>query len=87
MLQGHRGEVVCVAFPSSGDTLLTGSVDRTLMVWDAPSGHALCTLVGHTGEIAAAHLSFDGALAASASTDGTARVWDAASGACLAVLK
>jgi dynein assembly factor with WDR repeat domains 1 len=78
---------VCLAFAPSGDVLLTGSVDHTLMIWDAWSGAQICTLVGHTGEISAAQFSFDGGLVASASTDCSARVWDATNGSCLAVLK
>ncbi len=76
-----------MAFAPSSDVLLTGSVDHTLMVWDAWSGAQVCALVGHTGEISAAQFSFDGAFIASASTDRSARVWDATNGTCYAVLK
>ena len=36
-LQGHSGEVISLCFDSSGDTLLTGSFDHTVFVWDVPT--------------------------------------------------
>ena len=40
-------EVTCVAVLSNGN-IVSGSSDRTLMMWDASSGECLKTLHGHT---------------------------------------
>jgi WD40 repeat protein len=37
-LTGHTGVVLCVAFCQEGRTVVSGSADRTLRLWDAGSG-------------------------------------------------
>ena len=47
----QRGaQVWCVAVMSNGH-VVSGSGDRTVMVWDASSGECLKTLRGHTGSV------------------------------------
>ena len=43
-------QVQCVAALSNG-RVVSGSYDRTLMVWGASSGQCLRTLTGHTGYV------------------------------------
>ena len=38
-------------FNSDGDKLLTGSFDKTAMIWDVRSGECIHMLDEHTGEI------------------------------------
>ena len=38
-LRGHSGEVYTCAFSPDGSTVLSGSWDNTLKLWDVGSGH------------------------------------------------
>ena len=47
--QGHRDSVTSVAISPDGATLVSGSADRTVRVWDAASGECRAVLeVGPT---------------------------------------
>lgn len=44
---GHTEYVTAVAITPDGQTIISGSVDRTLKLWNLASGIKLCTLVAH----------------------------------------
>ncbi|MCH8241546.1 MAG: hypothetical protein IH897_02920 [Planctomycetes bacterium] len=69
-----------VAFSPDGRRIVSGSLDRTLKVWDAQSGRETLTLKGHTGEVSSVAFSPDGRRIVSGSSDKTLKVWDAESG-------
>jgi len=50
-LNGHKGEIVSLHFNAEGDKILTGSFDKTAMVWDTRTGKCIHVLAEHTGEI------------------------------------
>src|SRR5262245_61237395 len=79
-LKGHAGDVRTVAFSPDGQTLVTGSEDKTAIVWDLSSGRSLHVLSGHTAVVNSASFSPDGSQILTASKDKTARVWDMATG-------
>jgi len=74
------GRVHAVAVSPDGRTIVSGSSDRTLKVWDAASGHLLRSLEGHTGAVNAVALSPDGRTIVSGSWDHTIRAWNLTSG-------
>jgi hypothetical protein len=49
VLEGHTNGVLCLAGDSKTNTLVSGSIDKTVRVWDSMSGECLYTLRGHTG--------------------------------------
>lgn len=53
-LVGHTGGVW--SSQMSGSTIISGSTDRTLKVWDADTGVCIHTLYGHTSTVRCMHL-------------------------------
>ncbi|KAM6516800.1 hypothetical protein FSOLCH5_007742 [Fusarium solani] len=86
-LDGHGRSVLSVAFSADGQRLASGSVDRTVKVWDTATGACVQTLEGHGQSVYAVAFSADGQRLASGSVDKTVKVWDAATGACVQTLK
>jgi WD40 repeat protein len=79
-LRGHTEIVYAVAFSPDGRSVLTGSFDKSLKLWDTATGKELRTLDGSTGHqeiILSVAFSPDGRTFASGSSDKTAKVWEA----------
>jgi hypothetical protein len=75
-----------VAFSHDVTQVVSGSVDKTVKIWDAGSGAYLKTLKGHSGSVRSVAFSHDGTQVVSGSVDKTVKIWDAGSGACLKTL-
>jgi len=75
---GHAGHVTSVALSADGKRALTGSVDKTAVLWDGPSGKKLQTFHGHTDAVRSVALSGDSKHVLTGSWDGTAILWEAA---------
>jgi WD40 repeat protein len=90
-VEGFRGDqsvVTSVTLSAEGTTIVTGSVDGMVRVWDAASGVLeRQVLRGHEGSVLSVALSADGTTIVSASRDNTVRIWDAASGECREVIQ
>ncbi|XP_022089096.1 uncharacterized protein LOC110978414 isoform X2 [Acanthaster planci] len=71
-LQGHTDAVFCLMFDKC--RILTGSMDRTIRVWDIRSGRSIRKIYGHKGGIRC--LQFDDTRIVSGSWDMTVMVWD-----------
>src|SRR3954464_9219891 len=80
VLDGHEDFVRSVAFSPDGKTLVSGSDDRTVKLWDVATGKENATLKGHKASVRCVAYSPDGKTVASGSDDGTIRLWDATSG-------
>ncbi|PCH65087.1 MAG: hypothetical protein COC01_10410 [Bacteroidetes bacterium] len=74
-LKGHEGNIVSSFFSDDGQTIVTGSEDKTARIWNL-KGETIAVLEGHSSFIKKAVFSPDGKLIATASYDGTARLWD-----------
>jgi hypothetical protein len=79
MLKGHEGSagVGTVAFAPDGQTIVSGSRDKTIRLWDAATGEAKLdgkALVGHTGVVWSVAFSPDGKTIVSGSHDNTIRL-------------
>lgn len=83
MLVGHTDKVNAVKFhthPSTGSSLLTGSIDRTIRIWQpdpaSPRSFAhVSTLQGHEGSINSIAAVDDSDVVASGTADGIVRIW------------
>jgi WD40 repeat protein len=83
----HADAVSAVAFSPDGERLVSASMDRTLVAWDAGNGGRLATFAGHESGVTSLEWSPDGGRVVSGSWDGSVRVWDTASGDEVATLK
>lgn len=79
---GHTAAVRC--FCLAGNTLISGSKDATIRIWDIEKAKPLLTLTGHTGPITA--LAVEGDVIVSASEDLTIRIWKKETGELLHTL-
>ncbi len=79
-LTGHTNGVTSVALSADGQTLASGSNDRTIKVWNLSTGKEVRTLTGHTNGVTSVALSADGQTLASGSNDRTIRVWNLSTG-------
>jgi hypothetical protein len=86
VLTGHSGVVNSVSYSPDGRYIASGSVDRTIKIWDATTGALVRTLTGHSGYVYSVSYSPDGRYIASGSWDGTIKIWDATTGALVRTL-
>jgi WD40 repeat protein len=74
-----------LVFAPDGQTLVSGSYDRSVKVWQGTSGKILYHLLGHTDKIQAIAIHPSGQILASASRDGI-RLWNLPTGELLRFL-
>lgn len=79
--KGHTDLVREVAYSPDGKTILTGSYDKTAILWDVSTGTQIRTLTGHTSWVLSVAYSPDGKTVLTGSWDNTAILWDMATGA------
>jgi len=87
VLKGHTGNVYCVSVTPDGKTVVSGSIDKTLKVWDLATGRCRATLKGHTGSVSGVAVTPDGKTIVSGSSDKTLKVWGLETGRCHATFK
>ncbi len=86
-LTGQSTLIRSVAFSPDGQTLISGSEDSTLKVWDLKTGSQVQTLTDHSGWISSVAIAPDGQTLASGSKDSTINLWNLRTGALLRTLR
>ena len=87
MLQNSTGLYTRVALSADGKMLASGSSDKTVKVWEIPSGKELRILQGQSDWVSSVAFSPDGKTLASGSWNQTVKVWEVASGKELRTLQ
>ncbi len=75
-LTGHTYRVTSVAISPDGKTLVSGSVDKTIKIWNLDTGTLQKTLTGHTEVFMSVAISPDGKTLVSGSSDATIKIWN-----------
>jgi WD40 repeat protein len=73
---GHSYEVRSVAFSPDSARVLSGSVDRTIKLWDAETGALIRTFMGHSSPVNSVGFSPGGARVVNPRGSGDTRVRD-----------
>jgi WD40 repeat protein len=85
-LTDHYSYVNSVAFSPDGQTLASGSNDKTIKLWDVTTGNLLQTLTDHYSHVNSVAFSPDGQTLVSGSQDRTIKLWNVATGKLLQTL-
>ncbi|PAX57149.1 serine/threonine-protein kinase [Brunnivagina elsteri] len=79
-LTGHSSPVNSLAISPDGNTLASGSSDKTIKLWNLATGEEIRTLTGHSHRIHSVAISPDGKTLVSGSSDKTIKLWNLAIG-------
>jgi WD40 repeat protein len=79
-LRGHRGRVSGLAFSPDGATLFSGSLDKSVRIWDVSTGQSRPLIEAHRGGVNGIAISADGQIVASGSYDRTVVICNARTG-------
>ena len=76
VISGHLGWVRAITFSPDNDWFATGSVDRTIKIWDVASGALRLTLTGHINTVRGLKVSNRHPYLFSCSEDRAVKCWD-----------
>ncbi|MDB9486116.1 WD40 repeat domain-containing protein [Dolichospermum circinale CS-537/01] len=79
-LTGHSHWVNAIAVTPDGKTVISGSSDKTIKIWDVVTGTEKFTLPGHSNSVSAIAVTPDGKTVISGSSDNTIKIWDVGTG-------
>ena len=68
--------VNALAFSPDGTKIATGSLERTVNLWDAATGQSVAVFAGHAAQVFHVAFSSDGTELVWASQDATVKLWD-----------
>lgn len=79
-LTGNSGWILSVAISLNGKTLVSGSHDGTIKIWNLGTLKLKSTLTGHSNSVNSVAFSPDGNTLVSGSHDGTIKIWNLRTG-------
>ena len=75
-MTGHSSYVSSVALSRDRKTIISGSADKTIRIWDTETEKEVRILTGHSNKILSIALSRDGKTIISGSGDSTVKIWN-----------
>jgi WD40 repeat protein len=84
LLKGHTNVVGALAFSPDGKRLVSGSSDKTAIIWDLAQRQQVVRLSGHGKAVKAVAFTNDGDRLVTGSEDQTLRLWRSSDGALIA---
>lgn len=84
-LVGHRQSVRAIA--THGNTLVSGSYDNTVRVWNIESGRLVHLMEGHTQKVYSVVIDAERNRCMSGSMDSSVRIWNLNTGECIKKLE
>jgi len=87
ILSGHTNYVTSLAFFPDGTSLVSGSQDMTIKLWDVQTGGVVKTFYGHIHQVLSVSISADCTVVASGAYDKTICLWDIQTGQCHHVIE
>jgi len=87
VFSGHPHWVRSLAFSPDGRSLVSGSYDKTVKLWDIQTGGVVKTFHGHTNWVVSVSVSADCSIIASGSWDKTINLWNIQTGECHHVIE
>ncbi len=85
--QGHTNIITSVDFSNDGSKIVTGSMDRTINIWDTESGHLIRSIQSYNGQVNCVDCSPDDDTILSCGQDGSIYLWSSATGQMIRQLK
>lgn len=79
-LKGHALRVSTVAITADSNTIVSGSEDNTIKIWDSKSGSLKRTLNGHTASVTYLKITPDSNYLVSADFQNAVRIWNMQTG-------
>ena len=76
LLSGHSEPVACTVLSSDGQFALSGSLDKTMRLWDLNTGVSVRTFQGHTKDVHSVAFSGDNRQIVSGGRDKTIKLWN-----------
>ena len=74
--KGHTDALTSVAFGPKGRILVTGSKDKTAIIWEVETGKLRATAKGHVDTVTSVSVAHDGSLVSTTSSDRTVKLWN-----------